>query len=199
MPDNVVEIPAQSGAWVEVPAGSIIRIIDVEGAKVADMFAVCADDHDEWLSVANTRGVNWSLVPPVGGRFVGTRYRTMFTFARDDSPRYHDALFSACDPIMYRLLGCADDHPSCAANFRRAAAGFGWKPPVVPGPMNFFQRTPVDSDGTMSTLPAASKAGDSVSLRAETDVLAIVTACSMDLKDINGARCTPIRLEVSRA
>ena len=50
------------------------------------MFAVCADDHDEWLSVANTRGVNWSLVPPVGGRFVGTRYRTMFTFARDDSP-----------------------------------------------------------------------------------------------------------------
>lgn len=34
------DIPAQSGGRVEVEQGSMIRIIDVEGTQVVDMFAV---------------------------------------------------------------------------------------------------------------------------------------------------------------
>ena len=50
----------------------------------------------------------------------------------------------------------------------------------------------------ISAQTALSKPGDSVTLRALTDVFAIVSACSMDLPDkkINGERCTGIGLEI---
>lgn len=199
MPEEYVEVPAQSGRWVRLPAGALLRIIDIEGEQVADLFAVCADDPREFLSVANTRGVNWRLFPAVGDAFYSTAYRPMLTFVADDSPGFHDAQFSACDPLMYAALGFDGYHPSCAENFRTAAAECGWTPELVPDPVNIFQRTPVTADGALLTEPAASEPGDSVTLRAEMDLFVIVTACSMDLKDINGGRCTPIGLEVRPA
>jgi uncharacterized protein YcgI (DUF1989 family) len=107
--------------------------------------------------------------------------------------------FSACSPAMYAALGHEGPHPSCRANFFDAAADLGWTPDVEPDPVNIFQNTPVDADGTLTSLPAPTSAGDSVTLRAEIDLLVVVTACSMDLKPINGGRCTGLRLEVTRA
>ena len=194
---EIIEIPAQSGAVTRMRAGQELRIIDVEGTQVADLFAVCADDREEWLSASHTRGRNWRLFPEVGGVFVTSSYRPLLTFVEDGSPGFHDAQFSACDSLMYQALGHVGYHPSCADNFRIAADSIGWHPTHVPDPINIFQRTPVGPEGSLSTLPAATKPGDYVVLRAETDIDVIVTACSMDLKDINGGHCTPIRLEVS--
>lgn len=194
---TTLEVPPQSGGVVRLATGQLLTIIDVEGEQVADLFAVRADDRDDWLSASHTRGRNWRLFPDVGGVFVTSSYRPLLTFVEDGSPGFHDAQFSACDPLMYQSLGFVGYHPSCAENFRIAADGIGWRTTHVPDPINFFQRTPVGSDGSLSTLPAATKAGDFVTLRAEDDIDVIVTACSMDLKDINGGRCTPIRLEVS--
>lgn len=194
---QVIDIPAQAGARVFLRAGQELRIIDVEGCQVADVFAVCAEDLSEHLGVANTRGMNWGLFPLVGGVFVSTAYRPMLTFLRDDSPGFHDAQFSACDPRMYAAIGVKGYHPSCAENFRRAAGEIGWNPTHVPDPVNFFQRCPIDNRGRITTLPAATAPGDSVTLRAEADVHVIVTACSMDVEDINGGTCTGLRLEMS--
>jgi len=98
---------------------------------------------------------------------------------------------------MYEALAFEGYHPSCAENFLNAAAEIGWNPQHVPDPFNFFQRVSIDNDGALRTLPAATAAGDSVTLRAQCDVHVIVTACSMDLANINGARCTGLRLELS--
>ena len=105
---------------------------------------------------------------------------------------------SACSPAMYAALGHDGPHPNCRDNFVAAAAQFGWQPEVEPDPVNIFQNTPVDADGALTSLPALSQAGDSVTLRAEVDLIVVVTACSMDLKPINGERCTALRLEVMR-
>lgn len=56
----------------------------------------------------------------------------------------------------------------------------------------------LNDHGVFTYLPAPTKPGDSVTLRAGRDVHVIVTACSMDVEPINGLRCTPLRLEVSR-
>ncbi|MDX2169989.1 MAG: urea carboxylase-associated family protein [Deltaproteobacteria bacterium] len=195
-PIAVREIAAQSGGWMKVPAGAALRVVDVAGTQVADLFAMVAGDPGEWLSVANTRGANWALFPRVGETFLSTRYRPLLTFERDDSPGIHDMLFASCDAPMYAALGVQGYHPSCAENFRRAAGEHDWHPALVPDPVNFFQHTPVGADGSLCTRPAATRAGDSVTLRAELDLIVIVTACSMDVKDINGGTCTPIRLEL---
>lgn len=193
---KTVEIAPQSGAIVKLSPGHRLRIIDVEGTQVADLFAVLADDTDEWLSVAVTRAVNWRLFPEVGGMFLSTSYRPLLSFERDDSPGVHDMLAAACSPEMYAELGHVGYHRSCSENFRTVAAEVNWNPLHVPDPVNIFQRTPVGPDGSLTALPALSQPGDSVTLRALAPVCVIVTACSMDLEPINGGRCTSLRLEI---
>jgi uncharacterized protein YcgI (DUF1989 family) len=192
---KTVEIAAQSGAVVKLSPGHRLRIIDVEGTQVADVFAVLSDDTDEWLSASVTRAVNWRLFPAVGEIFLSTAYRPLLAFEQDDSPGVHDMLAAPCSAEMYSLLGHVGYHPSCSDNFRAAAAQVGWNPLHVPDPVNIFQRTPLNPDGSFTALPALSQPGDSVTLRAVAPVHVIVTACSMDLEPINGGRCTPLRLE----
>lgn len=194
---TAVEIPAQSGAIVKLSPGQRLRIVDVEGSQVADLFAVLAADLTEWLSASVTRGVNWRLFPGVGESFFSTAYRPLLTFERDDSPGVHDMQFAPCSADMYAALGHSGSHRSCSENFRKAAARVCWNPLHVPDPVNFFQRNPIDAGGSMSALPALSRPGDSVTLRAEAPVYVVVTACSMDLEPINGGQCTRLRLELS--
>lgn len=194
---STTEIPPQSGALVTLLAGELLRIIDVEGCQVADVFAVAVADLGESLSVSTTRTAAGRLFPAVGESFLTDSYRPLLTFERDDTPGVHDMLAAPCSAQMYELLGHVGYHPSCSDNFRAAVEQIGWQPVRVPDPVNFFQNMPVGSDGETTPLPALTAPGDSVTLRAETDVHVIVTACSMDLKPINGDRPTPLRLEVT--
>lgn len=183
---------------MNVPEGAALKIIDIEGQQVADLFAVCADDMSDYLSARNSRAIGWKLFPEVGSAFVADSYRPMFLFESDDSPGVHDLVAPPCSANMYSLLGCEGYHPSCSENFRIAADSIGWKPDIVPDPVDWFQNMPVDGDGNITPKPAVSRPGDSVTLRALTDVIAIVSACAMDLPDkmINGDVCTSIGVEV---
>ena len=194
--NEIVEIDPQSGGWVALDAGERLRITDVAGQQVADVFAVARDDFDKWLSTSTSRGAAWQLFPPIGGKFVTTQFEPLLTFEADDSPGIHDMLFSVCRPEMYAAIGAELPHPSCHENFRSAASQFGWLPAEVPDPVNFFQCTVIEPDKTLTPLPAPSKAGDSVTLCADRDVYVVVTACSMDVEPINGDACTGLRLEV---
>lgn len=195
---TAVDIAPQSGAIVRLSPGHRLRIIDVEGSQVADLFAVLVDNTDEYLSVAVTRGANWRMFPAVGGSFLSHSYLPLLTLESDDSPGVHDMLAAPCSAEMYAALGHVGYHRSCSENFRTAAAQIGWNPLHVPDPVNIFQRTPIGADGSITALPALTAPGDSVTLRAEADVYVIVTACSMDLEPINGDHCTGLRLELSR-
>lgn len=195
MPTSVV-VPAQGGAVVSLAAGKRVKIIDVEGSQVADVFAVSATDPDEWLSVAVTRAWNWRLFPAVGGSFWTTAYRPLLAFEQDDSPGVHDMMFAPCSAEMYSALGHVGHHPSCSENFRAEAAKVEWFPAHVPDPVNLFQRTRIEDNGVLTALPALSRPGDSVTLRAEMAVFVIVTACSMDLEPINGDNCGSLLLEI---
>ncbi len=196
---EVIDVPPQSGAALRLDAGDRLRIIDVEGTQVADLFARSAAEPGEWLSCPHTRGGLWRLFPTPGEPFLSNHFRPMLWFEDDQSPGVHDMFFSACSPAMYAALGHDGPHPNCRDNFFAAAAQEGWTPEVEPDPVNIFQNTPVDAAGVLTSLPALTEPGDSVTLRAEIDLIVVVTACSMDLKPINGGHCTGLRLEISRA
>ena len=71
-----VVVPRQSGAVVRVPEGAALKITDLEGQQVSDMFAVFTDLSD-FLGARTSRGANWRLFPEVGGRFISNNYRPM--------------------------------------------------------------------------------------------------------------------------
>jgi uncharacterized protein YcgI (DUF1989 family) len=186
------------GIAVCVSRGDRVRVIDVEGGQVGDVFAFAQSDVGEYLSAAHTRTATGSLFPRIGEHFVTNRRNPILTLDSDTSPGVHDMLIAACDPQRYRSLG-ATGHRSCAANLSEALAHHNLRSVVVPQPVNVFMNVPVTADGELSWLPAVSRAGDAITFVAAMDCVVVVSACPMDLNAINGDRPTPLALEIDAA
>ncbi|MFC3453458.1 DUF1989 domain-containing protein [Amycolatopsis speibonae] len=188
------EVPPGTAKAVRVAAGDLVRVIDVEGGQVGDVFAF-RDNGTEHHSAAHTRAANDSLFPALGESFVTDQRRPILTLVEDTSPGEHDMLIPACDPARYAALG-APGHRSCAANLREALeeAGLSFTGPT-PQPINIFMRIPVGGDGRLSWLTASSRPGDAVTLRAELDCVVVVSACPQDLVRISDAGLSPLAIE----
>jgi uncharacterized protein YcgI (DUF1989 family) len=183
-----------SGRALRFAAGDVVVVTDVEGGQVGDLWAIDAADHDRWLSTGHTRDLLERLFPRVGEAFVDQRYEPILRLLADTSPGEHDMLFPACNPALYERAGLPG-HPSCAGNFDAAARAAGVTPPTLPDPVNLFQSSAPGPDGELPVRPAASRAGDSVSLVALRDVVVVLTACAVDFAPTNGGRCTSLLLE----
>lgn len=192
-----IVVPAREGRAFRVAAGQQFRVIDMEGGQVADTFAYCADDVSEFHSAQHTRAHVDRLFPKVGEQFVTNRRRPILALVEDSSPGIHDMLIAACDPARYELLGVAEWHASCEENLITAMARLGHEHIVVPQPINLFMNTPVaDSDGRIEWLPAESRPGDHVVLRAELDCIVCISACPQDIVVINNREPTPVAAEI---
>ena len=195
-PIEKIQVPGYEGRGLAVEQGATVRITDVEGCQVGDLFAISQEDKDEYLCSSRSRSVNQRLFPKAGEQFFSNRYRPILTFLRDNSPGIHDTLYEACDPGLYERLG-AKDHPSCHENFLKAVEALGLDFDFVPGPVNLFQNTPVGLDGELIVGASPTEAGDYVEFRAEMPLYLILTACSFDLDDIFiGGTSTPLLIEV---
>lgn len=192
-----IAVPAREGRAVRVEAGRSVRVIDPEGGQVADTWAFVADDLDEYHSAQHTRAVNSALFPLVGGQFVTNARRPILTLEEDATPGIHDMLIAACDPPRYVPLGVQGWHASCEENLQNAFRALGLEPPrFAPQPINLFMSTPARPDGSIEWLPAETKAGDYVQLRAELDLILAVSACPQDILSINRHEPTPIEIEL---
>jgi uncharacterized protein len=196
MRDAFVLVPAREARAVLVRPGGRVRVVDVEGGQVVDLFAFAAGDVSEHASAEHTRIHVNRLFPRVGESFVTNHRRPILYFERDDSPGVHDMLCAACDPARYRLLGVDGWHPSCQENLQRAMAALGHADIQVPQPVNLFMAVRVEPDGSLTWGAAPTKAGDSVVLRAEMDCVVVASACPQDRNEINHYRPTPIGIEL---
>ena len=140
------------------------------------------------------------MFPDLGEAFYSTRRRPILTYLEDSSPGIHDMFFSPCDLQLFADLGITEYHPNCQDNYLKAAAEIGISHSFVPDPVNVFQNTPAARDGANSILMGdmPTKAGDSVTFRAEQDIYLILTACSVDQEfhGVAGTPSTPLKIEV---
>ncbi|MDT6987675.1 DUF1989 domain-containing protein [Streptomyces lusitanus] len=192
-----IDIPAGEGRAVFVDAGQRVKIIDVEGQQVGDVFAFARDDVREYHSASHTRAHVNRLFPAVGEQFVTSLRRPMLTLVEDSSPRRHDMLIAACDPARYAALAAPAHHASCAQNMQDALARLGLSADLVPQPINVFMDIPVGRDGTLTWETATSRPGDSITFQAEIDCVFVVSACPQDLVGINAGAPTPLRLLIA--
>ncbi|WP_433250006.1 DUF1989 domain-containing protein [Streptosporangium sp. CA-135522] len=192
-------VPAREGRAVLVSSGQRVRVVDLEGGQVGDVFVFARDDLSEHHSASHTRAQIDRLFPKVGEQFFTNRRRPVLTLVEDTSVGRHDMLIAACDPERYASLGVAGWHASCADNLRLALAPFTPAPPVVPQPINIFMRIPVDEHDDLSWLPAATGAGDSITFRAEMDCVVVVSSCPQDIAVINGGVPTSLAIDVLEA
>jgi uncharacterized protein YcgI (DUF1989 family) len=137
------------------------------------------------------------VFPQPGEHFVTNTRRLILLLEEDATPGIHDMLCAACDPERYQGLGVGGWHASCQENLQNALREVGVEPPrYAPQPINLFMNTPAQADGTIAWLPAPTKAGDSVTMRAELDLVLVVSACPQDIIAINDESPGPIDIEL---
>ena len=106
-------------------------------------------------------------------------------------------LFPACNPALYEREGLVG-HANCADNARTAATQHGIALPALPDPVNLFQNSAPEPDGSLPVRPATSRPGDRVSLQALRQVVVVLTACAVDFWPTNGVACTALLITTSR-
>jgi len=187
------------GDWghMTVSKGEHIRITAMEGPQVADLWAFDTRDTNIFLSAEHTRSTLEKLMPAVGDALYSNRRHAMLTVVEDTSPGTHDFLMSACDPRRYELLGHEGYHKSCAENLCKAMDDAGCVAHELPSPFNTFQNVEARPDGSIAIIPPQVEAGQYIKMRAESDLLIVISACPMDIADTNGpdGKTRPIRLE----
>lgn len=190
---ELTEVPAGHGHALRLARGQALRIVNTHGSQVVDCWAWNAHDLTEHMSMEATRVWTQRLNPSPGDSFVTTRRNPVLTLVEDTSPGIHDTFMAACDRRRYELLGVKHYHRNCLDNMMEAMRALGLEPSVpVLASFNIFMNIAVGADGrSLATLPARSRPGDFVTLRAEMDCCVALSACPQDIVRIQGADNVP--------
>lgn len=193
---NELPIPAKEGRGVVLAAGQLLDLVDVEGAQVADLVAFDAADPEEYLSPAHTAAVNTSIRLEVGDSLYSNHRNALLTIVRDDVGK-HDIVVPCCDRERYLYSYGVADHRSCLDNLLQARDLLGL-PLRVRGEnaWNVFMHNRVTETGEVVTDAAAHPAGSTITLRAERDLVVLVSACPQDLSPCNNFDPTSMALVV---
>jgi uncharacterized protein YcgI (DUF1989 family) len=177
-------IPARQAVALRLTRGERVRVVNTHGQQVVDTWAF-VDPATEWMSMEHSRLHMGRVNPRVGDTFVTNHRRDVLTLVEDTSGGVHDTLLAACDRYRYELLG-AVGHDNCTDNLHAALATLEHAAPVTPSPLNLFENAPPDVDGTIAIAAPISTPGSFVTLRAELDLVIVLSACPQDMAATNG-------------
>jgi uncharacterized protein YcgI (DUF1989 family) len=184
-------VAAGRGLAFQMKAGQFAVLTNTHGNQVVDAWAVAANDPFEVSSMDHTRSMNSNIFFTAGMRAVSSRRRPMLTMVADSAAVRHDTLLCPCTSELYQQLGCTEYHRSCTDNFHEALADIGINLPFTPASLNLFMNVPVRDDGQVDRVPPDTAAGDHVVMRADMDLVLVLSACPQDITPINGAARTP--------
>lgn len=177
--------------------GDILRIVDLEGRQAVDFLCYDAADPTDRYSATNTIKIQGSLYVGAGTVLYSDLGNALCTVVAD-SCGGHDTIYGCCSEANNFLrYGVRGSH-SCFANFTEALAGLGLDRTYIVSNVNFFMSVPTGADGAAKIADGHSQPGDYVDLRAERDMLAVLSNCPQMHNPCNGYRLTPVRVTVRR-
>jgi uncharacterized protein len=175
--------------------GQRLRIVDLEGKQAVDFLCYNVEDPSERYNAADTMKYAGTIFLTSGHGIYSDMGRPLFTIVEDTCGR-HDTIGGCCSAESNQLRYGVKDTPSCRQNFLRALAPFGLGKKDIVANLNWFMNVPVGADGVMGIVDGLSRPGDYVELRAEMDVLAVLSNCPQTHNPCNGFNPTPIRVIV---
>ncbi len=203
-PDLAVvnEICAAGEPWVKVvKQGQIFRIVDLEGNQAVDTLFFNANHALERYSVTDTIRAQNKLYLTTGSKLYSNLGNVMLTIVADTCGR-HDTLGGACAAESNTVRYALEKFPmhSCRDNFLHALAHatvceqLGMSKRDIPSNINFFMNVPVTEAGGLEFVDGVSAPGKYVEMRAEMDVLVLISNCPQLNNPCNAYNPTPIRL-----
>ena len=179
-------VPASGGAGVRLARGAHLRLIDIEGGQTGDLMAFSRDGRER-LSNGRTFDYDGKIHLTTGDVLWSDRSNPMLTIVTDEVGR-HDFLYSPCSVEMYRIqYGVTGYHANCYDNLCSAMRELGLEPEPLPTAFNFFMNVEIEASGRLIIAPPKSRAGDSITLRAEMDLAIALSACPASTCNSGGA------------
>jgi urea carboxylase-associated protein 1 len=204
-PANAVysEVHPAGEPWVHtVRKGQIFRIVDLEGNQAVDTLFYNAADATERYSLTHTIQAQGALYLTLGTTLMSSEGRPMLTIVADTCGR-HDTLGGACscesNTVRYELE--KRYMHSCRDNFMTAIAksgmeGLAFEKRDVVSNINFFMNVPVTPQGKLTFEDGISAPGKYVEMRAEMDVVVLVSNCPQLNNPCNAYNPTPVQFFV---
>jgi len=193
------EVVAARAPWRHrVNAGQSLRIVDLEGNQAVDFLIYSAADDAERYSAQDTIAAQANIFLRTGARLLSNEGRTMMTIT-GTSVEYHDTIGGACscESNSLRYGHHTKAQHACVDNFLDANLRDGRGKRDMVSNINFFMNVPVEGDGALGIVDGISAPGLTVDLRAEMDVIVVVSNCPQINNPCNGFNPTPVRMIVT--
>ncbi|OLT34150.1 urea carboxylase [Rhodococcus sp. CUA-806] len=183
-----------------VRAGDVLTMIDLHGNQAVDTLLYSAHDHAIRYSASATVTAQRNLFLTTGTVLRSDDSTPLMTIVADEVGN-HDTVGGACSQESNTLrYGHHTKHQhACVENFLIEGAKWGLGKRDLVSNINFFMNVPVDPDGTLGIVDGLSAPGKSLSLRAETDTLVLVSNCPQINNPCNGFDPTAVRMVVTRS
>ena len=194
---QIHEIPSEKPWSGVVRKGQTIRIEDSYGQQAIDTIFYCLADFAERYSSQDTLRVNGVAYISTGSQIISSEGRLMAVVTADTSGR-HDtsAGCCSCESNSVRFGHETRNLHACRENFILELSRHGMtKRDIVPN-INFFMNVPISPNGAMTIDDGISAPGDHVALRAEMDLLCVISNCPQINNPCNGFDPTPIRVQI---
>jgi len=191
-------VPARAPWLYHVAAGQTLRIVDIEGNQAVDFLLYAAADDAERYSAQDTVSAQGNLFLRAGTVLRSNEGRAMMTIVAT-SVEYHDTIGGACscESNTLRYGHHTKSQHACVENFLEANLIEGRGKRDMVSNINFFMNVPVENDGALGIVDGISAPGLSVDLRAEMDVIVVVSNCPQINNPCNAFNPTPVRMIVT--
>lgn len=179
--------------------GSLVRIVDLEGNQAVDTLFYNAQDPTDRYSATATIMAQGNLYLTTGTRLLSSEGRTLLSIVADTCGR-HDTLGGACAAESNQVRYAIEKRfmHSCRDSFLLECAlrlpELGKRD--ITSNINFFMNVPVTEEGGLSFADGLSAPGRYVELRAEMDVLMLISNCPQLNNPCNAYNPTPIEVLV---
>jgi uncharacterized protein len=184
--------------WIhEIKQGQFSRIVDLHGNQAVDTLFYNAHDYSDRYSAQDTIQQQRNIYLTTGTKLMSTAGNVLLTIVADTCGR-HDTLGGACanESNMVRYAIEKRHMHACRSSFLKAVIEWdhGMSKRDIPNNINFFMNVPVTPEGKLTFEDGISEPGKYVEMRAETDVLALISNCPQLNNPCNAYNPTPVEV-----
>jgi len=183
----------------EIKKGQVLRILDLKGNQAVDTLFYNARDPQERYDANNTIREQGNIYLSTATALLSNQGNLMLTIVADTCGR-HDTLGGACSAESNTVRYALEKRHmhSCRDSFLMALADWdnGLSKRDLSSNINFFMNVPVTPDGGLTFEDGISEAGRYVEMRAEMDVIVLISNCPQLNNPCNAYNPTPVEVLV---
>ena len=192
------EIIPAGESWIHpIEKGQTFRIVDLEGNQAVDTLFYDARDFADRYDFQNTIRAQGKVYLTAGSKLMSSKGHCLLTVTADTCGR-HDTLGGACATESNQVRYALDKGHmhACRQSFLAALLQYdsGLEKRDIPNNINFFMNVPVTPEGGLTFEDGISEAGKYVEMRAERDVLGLISNCPQLNNPCNAYNPTPVQV-----